>query len=171
MSDKTELATHLLEDLKEVIREGRELLKDLKSGRKDAEETVRRLTDEAIEARIESEVRRGLEEYKDTIRKAMDDAVDKVGREFQKLEDIFLGKDSSARRDGKPSLEELAEGFTVDQAPECQAGRCQMPQIGAPTYQDEEPIYECEVGKCAVALARRLPEERGEAERTPGQET
>lgn len=71
----------------------------------------------------------------------------------EKAEELRIGQDIAI-------LVELGgerpEPEDIEQAPECKAGGCQFPEIGAPTYDHEEPIYVCEVGKCKVARAEGL---------------
>jgi len=88
-------ARQLLADLRSEMKEARRVLRD---ARRDA-------TEGAVQQALEAAVQRGLDEYGATIKRAMDDAVAKVGREFDKLAATYLGKGGKHG----PTLPEVAE--------------------------------------------------------------
>lgn len=89
-------ARQLLAELRSEVKEARRVMRDV---RRDA-------TEGAVRKTLEEAVQRGLEDYGDTIRNAMDAAVARVGREFDKLAATYIGK-----KGGKhgPTLPEVAE--------------------------------------------------------------
>lgn len=84
------------EELREVIREGRALLKDLNIAVREAREaTAQAVSKDLVQQRIDIAVSEGLSEYEATVKQAMSDAVNKVQREFEKLTNLMLtGKQS-----------------------------------------------------------------------------
>jgi|SRR5215471_6113657 len=88
-------ARQLLADLRSEVKEARRVLRDAR----------RDCTEGAVQAAIEAAVERGLAEYNDTVKRAMDDAVAKVGREFDKLAATYIGKGGKQG----PTLPEVAE--------------------------------------------------------------
>lgn len=97
--------TMLRDDLQKLVTEAHGLLKDLRIESKQA----RRILPMIVSKRIKSEVEKQLAEMGEQIAEAMRESVEKVGREFDRLEAAFLGKDKTARRDGKPSIPELVD--------------------------------------------------------------
>lgn len=94
------------DELRELIREGHRLLKDLRTERK----AVEQLLDDIparVDGRIKEALGKGLEALGTATKQAMDASVAKVGREFDRLEAIFTGTDPTSRRKGKPPLEDL----------------------------------------------------------------
>ncbi|GAB1823551.1 hypothetical protein [Herbidospora sp. RD11066] len=101
------------EELRAVIREGHELLQDLRATHKD----LRTLHTEVIgmidgipakvDARIETAVVDGLEILGREMKAAMEQNVAGVGKQFERLESILMGTDKDSQREGKPSLEQL----------------------------------------------------------------
>ena len=92
--------------LRELIREGRELLKDLRAERRAVEALVagvRASVEAAVEARIEDAVTRQVAELGNATQKAMQKSVAKVGAEFDRLARIYLGTE----RQPGGTLEEL----------------------------------------------------------------
>lgn len=98
--------------LKEATREAHEVIKDLKRAVADARETHRLLhacVQDALNAGIGEQVQQGLDEYKDSLNKAIDDATQAVYTRFDQIADILLGEDKQSKRAGKPSIPELVE--------------------------------------------------------------
>lgn len=95
------------DDLREAIRDARALLKDLKQATREVRELLDKSVPEQVEERIETAVVKGLGEYQGALRTAIDEATDKVTREFDRLEQLFLGTSAANRRAGEPSIEEL----------------------------------------------------------------
>lgn len=100
------MADQAAEELRTLIREAHELLKDIRTERR----AIERLLDgipATVDGRIQTALETGLTELGEATRKAMDASVAKVGREFDRLEAIFTGTEPVARRAGKPPLEDL----------------------------------------------------------------
>lgn len=97
------------EDLRTLLREGHELLRDLRATVKEARPLAERLVEDVMQERLAAEVQRGLDEYATTIRDAMDKAVAKVGAEFERLAAIYLEGSKGRRRRGAAPLPGLAE--------------------------------------------------------------
>jgi hypothetical protein len=92
--------------LKAVIREGRELLKDLRAERRRIEEltaSVKTLTRDSVGALIEAAVTEQVAELSTATRKYTDQAHDRVIAEFDRLAAILTGKDTP----DQPSMEEI----------------------------------------------------------------
>ncbi len=93
------------EALRALVQEAHGVLKDLraaiKEGREVAPAVVGQHLDDAVKA--------GLEDYADTIGKAMDAAVAHVNGEFDKLADLLLGRDAESRREGRADIPALVE--------------------------------------------------------------
>ncbi|MEU4578976.1 hypothetical protein [Nonomuraea sp. NPDC023979] len=100
MTDRT------ADELRELIREGHGLLKDMRAERRAIEQLLDDIPAK-VDARIEERVKAGLEVLGEQTKEAMDRAVAKVGREFDRLEAILTGTDPASRRQGKRPLEEL----------------------------------------------------------------
>lgn len=94
------------QELRELIREAHGLLKDMRVERRAIEQLLDGIPYK-VDERIEHAVKVGLEKLGEKTRKAMDDSVAKVGREFDRLESIFTGTEPADRRAGKPPLEDL----------------------------------------------------------------
>ncbi len=93
-------------ELRELIREAHGLLKDLRTERRAVERLLDGIGDR-VDTRIDDAVKTGLEQLGESTRQAMDNAVAKVGKEFERLERIFLGTDAESRRSGLVPLEDL----------------------------------------------------------------
>lgn len=94
------------EELRELIREAHGLLKDMRAERKSIESLLEGINDK-VDARVENRIREHIEELGGATRKAMDNAVAKVSREFDRLEAIFTGTERKSIRAGKPPIEDL----------------------------------------------------------------
>lgn len=94
------------EELRELIREGHGLLKDMRAEKRAIEQLLDGIPDK-VNKRIEDAVRVGLETLGEKTREAMDASVAKVGREFDRLEAVFTGTERKMHRQGKPPLEDL----------------------------------------------------------------
>jgi hypothetical protein len=71
-----------------------------------------------VSKRISAELEKQLGEMGERISEAMDASVAKVGREFDKLSDTFLGKDHTARKAGLRPLPEIVDAFSHIRDPE-----------------------------------------------------
>ncbi len=91
-------------EAREVITELRSELKEARRVQREFHQEVERALAVAVDERIAAEVAKGLDAYGETLRKAMSDAVDKVGREFDKLAKIYI-----EGRKGEPTLPDLAK--------------------------------------------------------------
>jgi len=99
----------LLGQIQSAIGEGHGLLKDLRVETRQA----RRMIPMIVSKRINTEVEKQLDELSGATQRAMDASVAKVGREFERLESVFLGTDREGRREGK-SIPEIAEIAQAD---------------------------------------------------------
>lgn len=98
------------EALREVIREGHALLKDLRAAARDARdaaEEARAAASTTVDERLDAAVKEGLESYYETIREAQDAAVAKVNGEFESLADLLMGRDAKSRKAGRPDVPTL----------------------------------------------------------------
>lgn len=90
--------------VREATREAHEATKLLRRAEKDVRDLLKTDVRELVDEAISDAVRIGLEGYSDTIRKAQDEAFDRVGAAFEELARIYL-----EGSDGKPSIPELVE--------------------------------------------------------------
>ena len=87
-----------IEALRAATREAHEALKDLRTERRAVQQLVDGIegrVQRAVAALIETQVTEQLAALGKVTRKAMDDSVAKVHREFDRLERIFTGRDNS----------------------------------------------------------------------------
>ncbi len=105
MPDRTP-AEQAAEDLRELVREAHGLLKDLRAERRAIVDLLDGIPAK-VDDRIQEHLKAGLEELGKATKQAMTVSIEKVSREFDRLEAIFLGTDRESRRAGKPSVEDL----------------------------------------------------------------
>lgn len=97
------------EQLEATIREAHGAVKDLRQAIKaadEAEKSLRTAAREAVDEGVSEEVQRGVEQYRDELRAAMDRGVDQVFAEFDKLRNTLMHGDKRGR--GK-RLDEMLE--------------------------------------------------------------
>jgi hypothetical protein len=88
-------------EIKELNAEGHGLLKDLRAEVKKAQQLVPMI----VSRRISAEVSKQLQALGEETEEAMQRAVDKVGREFDKVQAMFMGEDEP----GKDSLLDMLD--------------------------------------------------------------
>lgn len=109
----TTKATTAETSLRDAVREAHGVLKDMRgvlAELRQERRSVEQLLDgipSRVDERIERQVVEGLAELGTQTDKAMRASVAKVISEFDRLADIFLGKDEKTRGPGRESLEEL----------------------------------------------------------------
>ena len=91
--------------LRAEIREAHEALKDLRAAIKEAKHLMDTLIPETVAKRFEDEVSTQLEALGTATRQAIDDATDRVTRQFDKLMETAL--DLKAPRRGEPTIPDL----------------------------------------------------------------
>lgn len=96
------------EELRQLIREARGAVKDLRAAQRTAERTVRDLARERVEHHLDAQVRRGLEEFSRTLDQAIKQGTDAVFRRFDKIAATLLGETGQQAREGKEPLTQLA---------------------------------------------------------------
>lgn len=89
---------------RELLAEVRGTLKDLKAARREMEEYLRTEVSALIKEELAHQVQMHVGALGEETRKAMDRAVAKVGREFDRLESVFLGTEKGG---GRPPLEDM----------------------------------------------------------------
>lgn len=105
----------LVDQLGDASQQARDTLAEVRSELKEARRVIRELKQErdvevkkAVDEQIEAAVKRGLEEYQGTVKKAMDNAVRHVQTEFEKLFNTYMtGRPSGHGHDG--DLRDLVE--------------------------------------------------------------
>lgn len=103
--------------IREAVRQGHELLRDLRSATREARDVLATLDQrihDGIDKQIGAEVDAGLEAYKASLATAIDKAEAKVLARFDGLAAILMGEDPKSRRQGIPTLTELAERRAVE---------------------------------------------------------
>ena len=107
LEEAERLGTRLIE----AIHEARVVTKDLRSAIAEARTVQRELQGqvaEIVDKEISTEVAKGLDEYKESLTKAIEKAEASVQKRFDDLADILLGEDAKTKRQGKASIPELA---------------------------------------------------------------
>lgn len=77
-------------DAREVTRELHGAIKDARGVKRDIEQILRTGAGEAVNAQLEAQLKADLDQLGATMQKAMDDGVDKVAAEFERLGRLFL---------------------------------------------------------------------------------
>lgn len=101
MADRSEA-----DELRDLIREGHALLKDMRAERRAIEQLLDGIPAK-VDARIEERVKVGLEAFSEVTRKTIDAATERVFARFDQLADTLTGTDKAQRRQGKRPLEDL----------------------------------------------------------------
>jgi rRNA-processing protein FCF1 len=99
-----------INELIAATAEAREVIREMHGAQKDLRREIaeaRAFIASDIEAAIRAEVAKQMAELGEATSKAMRESVAKVGREFDRLEAIFTGRDKTARKAGHPPLEDL----------------------------------------------------------------
>lgn len=100
------------EELKELTRLANAATKDLRQAMKEAREVTGRLIEDAIRESIEVEVKKGLDEYQETVKTAMDQAVAKVDSELAGLANLFLYGNKQGRGESLADIVAQRRGLT-----------------------------------------------------------
>lgn len=112
MSDLLAEAEAVGTRIRDALREGHALLRDLKAATREARDALaavdQRIHDR-IDEKLDREVADGLARYQSALEAAIERADAAVYKRFDTLADILMGEDPKSRREGKPSLIELAE--------------------------------------------------------------
>lgn len=100
------------ESLREATREAHEAIKDLRFLIQQSQGVIVDIHNAAqvgVDERITPILKSEIAKLGDATKSAMREAVEKVGEEFQRLEDILLGQDKQSKRQGKSTIPELIE--------------------------------------------------------------
>jgi len=99
------------QDAREVIAEAHGATRDLRQALAEARDLLARTVPDAVAAEVDAQVKSfvctAVQGLSADTRAAMDAAVAKVGREFTRLERLYLGTDAESQREGKPSVEAM----------------------------------------------------------------
>lgn len=116
MQNKTsaEVADEKITELRAVIREGNQLLGDLKRERKACEDLFATLIPEHVEAVLNREVKDGLAEFNDSTRRYTDEAAQTVLRSFDELKKLLIGGTKADRRRGEVGLDTMIQNARID---------------------------------------------------------
>ena len=109
MGDLDELPGQLIE-LRELIRQAHEVVKDLRAATREAKDVRGSLpaaAKKAVEDQISAEVAAGLESYNAALTKAVEDGTKAVYARFDTIEKMLLGEDAHSVRAGRPSVPQL----------------------------------------------------------------
>jgi hypothetical protein len=104
-----DVADDKISELRAVIREGNQLLGDLKRERRACEELFKTLIPATVNAKIEHEVEAGLAAFYEAQQGARDEAVDRITKSFDELADTLLNGTKTQRRQGDLSIPEIVE--------------------------------------------------------------
>jgi LPS O-antigen subunit length determinant protein (WzzB/FepE family) len=97
-------------ELREATRQAHEALKDLRLAVKEAvklKDSIEQAAQVAMDERIAPAVEKGLEEFRESLKKAIDTGTEAVFHRFDTVADTLLGEDRATRRQGKPSIPEM----------------------------------------------------------------
>ncbi len=100
-----------IQALRDATREAHEVLKDLRHATRDAKavfQIIEGAAQTAVDERVKPVVQSGLEAFAEELRKAVDDATERVFKRFDTIADYLLGEDKRSKRRGKPSIEDVA---------------------------------------------------------------
>jgi hypothetical protein len=100
-----------LKQLRELIREAHECIKEMRHLKKECEDAERRAVlalSDSYRSHMELVVKQGLESYQGELTKAINDATDRVYARFDQLGDMLLGETKKLKRRGQ-SLPQLIE--------------------------------------------------------------
>jgi hypothetical protein len=93
-------------ELRNAIRQGHELLRDLRTAVREAKEYEDRICTERVYKRIEDAVSKGLAEYRKALNNAIEGATQATYDRFDLLAAITLGTDAqNIRNGGEPTAE------------------------------------------------------------------
>jgi hypothetical protein len=98
--------------LRVLIREGHEVLKDLKATIREAQQAREDLVAAAgvaVNTGIEVAVEEGLRRYGEAIKDAIDHATDAVYERFDVIAATLLGETETQKRKGEPSMDDYAK--------------------------------------------------------------
>lgn len=87
-----------MDELRELIRQANEVLKDLKSAKKEAMEVIESFRKD-IEFQIAQVVRNGLDDLGKSMSRAIEDGEARVNRRFDKLGNILMGEEGKGKRE------------------------------------------------------------------------
>jgi len=90
-------------EARDTIRRAHEATRDLRQVVTEARTLIRTETETRVHEELKAAAREAVRILDEETKRAMDAAVAKVGREFPRLERLFLGLEN----DGKPSVETL----------------------------------------------------------------
>jgi hypothetical protein len=91
-------------ELHEAIQEARAARRELQTTWMAIDVTIAG----TVETMIEKHVAKGLADYEDALKTAIENATEAVYKRFDKITDILLGEDKKQARRGDPTIEELA---------------------------------------------------------------
>lgn len=103
--------------LRDVLREAHAAIKDMRHLLRQADAAravIETMVAKQIEEGIKTEVDKGLDEYRDSLNKAIDNATEAVYRRFDTIADMLLGETKAAKRKGEPSLADYAQHLRRD---------------------------------------------------------
>jgi ABC-type transporter Mla subunit MlaD len=96
-------------DARDVIREAHGVTRDLRHVITEARHLIGSGVEEALQEKLGAAVKEAVDGLGKATRKAMEESVDKVNRQFDELAAVLTGTDRKSRRAGKPGLDELIE--------------------------------------------------------------
>lgn len=112
-----EVADDKIAALRAVIREGNQLLGDLKRERKACEELFKTLIPSYINGKIEKELEVGLAAFYEAQTAARDEAVARITKSFDDLADTLLHGTKTQQRQGDISIPAIVEA-RANEAPD-----------------------------------------------------
>jgi len=149
-TDPAAVLDEKIETLRELIREANGTLRDIRHERREAEASIRSIT-EQIDARIFEAVVAGLERYSGTISNAIEVAEQKVYDRFDMIACLCLGQEQD---DGTRPLEELIRRYVALNGP-CTGSPFGRPFRGVPATYRRKQVNDDDgaaIRKAAAAL-------------------
>lgn len=106
-----------LAEMRAVIREAHGVQKDLERTIKEAKALKGAKLNAEVENRINTVITEGARQIAISMKQTTDEATERVNRRFDLLAGILMGEDARTKREGKPSLLELAEEYVRQNGP------------------------------------------------------
>ena len=112
-----DVADDKIAELRAVIREGNQLLSDMKRERKAAADLFQKLVPERVEKVLNKEVEEGLKNFMEASRLATDQAVERIFKQFDSLAEQLLNGTKSDQRKGNVSIPAIVRARVESEPP------------------------------------------------------
>lgn len=104
-----EVADAKIKELRAVIREANEMLKEYKLTLREGREFLAKDIKDEVDEKFGEVAKQNIDNWSKHVREAMDASVTKIYKEFDALQDLLMGRDRSSIRHGRESIPDLIE--------------------------------------------------------------